>query len=661
MKFLCFLLCLVSFSCSGMWVLGTNTSMVNITPNIKTENLSAYLHAYYTLSDGTPHVILGFDGDYAQAWDVNLSNGVSRVFTMTNDPPGTHGIPREQAIVTYSNTLLVTATAMIFSGLWEFNPATGTSTRIATNTGQLVTSIGRAPDGAIFMGTYGTVRVDEWNPSNRVFRTWGFADDDLVGSGNFAYYINASVGYIYTTIRDGNDWYLSIIDRATSNKTHWWKSPAGTALTVSDGVDGKVYADVITNGQHGYFILTNGTPASISALAYAAAPKYEAFFEEPGVQRDFDNWDVLVPDWNIEVNATAYSVDDSIPSTSIRWKPAAGSVWSSVIETNNWLPVATGLDIVQPWTGNSLLWVTRGYGPVGSFVPGSAASVIGAYKRNSLRDVLQVGTDVYGAGYHRETWRLDSTQPWTRTPSVQDFTDDSFNPYTIDELGGKWHVVMALANGILYTASHHDRGSSGGSMHWYDPSNGTKAATNFSTSTADTPCDLKPSESGSKLVWLSFGGNVFVWDTATFTIVTNFTLGIALKKCVEYESGKLFGITSSNMLGFTTSGTILWSNNLPASAWSTEPTAYTIHYDRVTLGPDNQIYQVAGVPPLAYLYRINPATGSYAVVRQTTNSYRVMFDGGTAYLYGNANTWAINNLLVPTLNTLTVTTLNIGL
>lgn len=628
---------------------GTIPAMVNVTPDVKTEDLSAYLHAFYTLSDGTPHVILGFNGLYAQAWDVNLSNSVSRVFSMTNDPPGLSGQPLIPVVVTYSNTVLVQASANYFGGMWEFDPVALTSTRICTNTDKQCVSICRATDGVIFMGTFGTARVDAWNPANRAFWSYGFADTNLAGVGNYAYYITANSSYVYCVVRGGTpDWYLSIIDRSTTNKTLVWNDLTTTSLTLSEGLDGKSYAQVTTNGVVGYFILTNGTPVALSSAAFQAIPKYDAYYDEPGVDRDMDNWDTQTG-WQFDIDATAYSVQGSIPTASMRWKRTNDMTWLSVTETNNWLPVDASFDLIQPRLGTSeLLWLTHGYGPVGSFTPGGTASVLGPYKAQSSRDLLQVSTsEAYIAGYHLNTLRWNPSSSWTLTPSTADFAASTNNPYRNDETGGKYHSMLVRgSDGRIFNASRWGRNGVGGSLGWYNPTTGALGTErNSFTNEWDSPTDLKGAINNSKIVWSSWGSNIFVFDATTFTKDTNFTLmnNSSIQKIVEYQIGKMFGISGSNTLGFTTTGTLLYSNNLPAAPYNITPE--TTDYERITLGPDGYVWQTAG----GYLYRINPMDGTYVQVKQTTNNYKVTFTGdGSAYLYGGATVWKLSNLLQQT-------------
>lgn len=624
---------------------GTVPAMVDVTPDVKLEDLSAYLHAFYTLSDGTPHVVLGFDGIYAQAWDVNLSNGVSTVFSMTNAPfvsaADAFGVVQMSCITTLSNTLLVCSSAQRSNQFWEFNPVTRTSQMIFTNSDKLVPSICRAPDGVIFMGTFGMVNIDAWNPSNRTFWSYGRADTNLAGIGNYGYYLSANNTHVYCAIRGGDpEWYLSITDRATTNKTLFFNQAGTTDVTIYDGLDGKVYAATTTNSIRRYWALTNGTPANIPSLPAV----YDEYHEEPGMNRNMDNWDTTTG-WQFEIEATAYSVQGSVPTTSMRWKRTNDVSWSFVTETNSWLPGPGVYTLLQPRLNTSeLLWITRGSGPVGSFAPGVPASILGVYKAQSTRDVLQVSaTEAYIAGYHLNTLRWNPSLAWTFNPSTADFTAPTNNPYRMDASGGIYHSMLVRgSDGRIFNASRWERGGVGGSLQWYNPTTGAIGTErNLFTNSWDTPTDLKGAVGNSKIVWSSWQSNIFVFDAATFTKDTNFTLmnNSTVQKMVEYQSGKLFGISGSNTLGFTTTGTLLYSNNLPAAPY--DITSGTTDYERITLGPDNYVWQTAG----GYLYRINPADGTYVQVRQTTNNYKITFSGGDAYLYGSSTIWKLPSLL----------------
>jgi len=351
-------------------------------------------------------------------------------------------------------------------------------------------------------------------------------------------------------------------------------------------------------------------------------------------------------------------VDDSIPTATVAWQRTNQVEWDSVTETNGWLPGAASFDMVQSWTGNSLIWYSHGYGPVGTFTPGGSAAIIGPFKAQSTRDLLQVSsTEVYIAGYHLNTLRWNPAAAWTFTAS-SDFTNTSVNPYRNDETGGKYcSMLVRGSNGKIYNASRWDRNGVGGSLGEYDPSRGALATIRLDDEN-DTPTDLKAAVSSTKLVWSSYGdGEIRVYDVAVFAQQTNYTLGVGMvQKLVEYESGKMFGISGSNICAWSVlTGGLIYSNNLPATPYGI--TKETTDFERITLGPDNYIWQTAG----GKLYRINPVDGTYSVAVDSVSNLKTVFSGDDAFLYGGSVIYEIPDLLRGSINRLIVNgTLTIG-
>jgi len=642
------------------WQLNPSPTMTNAGIDIKVE-YQEYLNTFYRLSDGTPHVIIGFSGAMCQFWDVNLSNGVSRVLTVTNvnqsfvPDPSVGGLPGTCAL-TSSNTLVITTTAHLGASVYVYNPVSGALTRVGQNTGSSIPgacdeeeySTCVDPNGVVFMGTFGHAMVDSYNPSNGVFTSWGQLDTNLTGVGNYAYSVSANRNYIYGAIRDGYSWYLGIMERANTNKTLLWKGTS-TLVGVSDGTNGSIYVEQITNGAAVWWMFTNTVPVLVTNFSWTML---KSDYYKGNVDRDVNNWGTH-EGWDIESTYDLSSASGSIPSASMVWKPHSGTNWTTIVETNHWLTTAGSVDILQPWYDGSLFWVTHAYGPVGTFIPGGLTTILGPYKGTSVRDVLQVSpNEVYLAGYFEQTLRWNPSQPWTRTPLLPDYTSTNYNPYTCISVPGIYQIFLVRgSNGKIFCATRYDRDSVSGQLDWYDPTNGTVGYehTTFA-SNADGPNDLKPAEHSTKLVWASYGGNIFIWDAATFTQVTNFTVlgGQPIKKLVEYQNGKMFGISGSNLVAFTTTGTQLYSNHLPATVWGTAQSDAS-DYQRLTLGPDNYVWVLVNIPTVSTsLYRINPVDGTYTnLLTFSAGPDKIVFNGGDAYLYGSTKIYRIPNLLVP--------------
>lgn len=626
----------------------TNQARYTLGPGPFTvENLGSVLSAntqdrqamfVYTNSD--KHLLLYYDNlatlKYPfQLLDVNLTQSTWR---LTNGVPGR---PPIHAISLYPNGKIYLA-----SGdpgyFMEYDPITGNTRQIA----KLSQKNGQAQqigdDGWIYIGEEPWAAVDRYNPTNGLFQRLGNMDTNIY---QYAHTLGADSRYLYVSVGE-NPWFLVIYDTQTTNQNSYWEGQGDRASTVYHGTNGFwYYYRGATNGNK-YYILTNGVPTQIGLW-----PVVYPGNTHNGVVDNSGGITTFTSVFGIEVNLDDVYPDSSANQATVKWRNVGAVNWSSITATgfNNLLPVI--IKHLYAWDNNRLFGFATDYGPVFWYNLANATMTTMGYPQFSLYDTTFDGNVIYLSGYPDATLQYDTNLAWTLTTST---TNQALsNPSLISARFGKYHYYTTLgSDGFFYIGAHHERDSTGGELGWYDPINRTKGSLRTPFLNDDVR-DLKPALGGTKLVYSSNSGNLFVFDVASKQIDRIITPlpGIGpLDKVVEVAPGIIFGAAGSNVFKVNiTNGFVIYSSTLPGVAFSSPSTQAYDH--RLTFGLDGYMWMFIYANNTNTLYRINPSDGSYTkIVTNSLTTYgnnSVMFNGGDLYLYGGTNIYRIQGVLIP--------------
>ena len=600
----------------------------------------------YTNSD--KHLLLYYDNlatlKYPfQLLDVNLTQSTWR---LTNGVPGR---PPIHAISLYPNGRIYMA-----SGdpgyFMEYDPITGSTHQIA----QLSQKYGQCSqigdDGWIYVGEAVQGGVDRYNPNTGAFEYLGRMDSYSVGALQYAYTLGADTRYLYVGLGE-DPWYLAIYDTQEHTNVLYWKDQEDISGTICHGTNGFWYYYRGTTNGNKYYILTNGVPTQIGLWPVVyPGNKHNGVVDNSGGITTFTSV------FGIEVNLDNVYPDSSANQATVKWRNVGNTNWNSVTATgfNNLLPVI--IKHLYAWDNNRLFGFAADYGPVFWYNLANVTTTTLGYPQFSLYDTTFDGNVIYLSGYPDATLQYDTNLAWTLTTST---TNQALsNPFLTSARFGKYHYYTTLgSDGFFYIGAHHERDSTGGELGWYDPINRTKGSLRTPFLNDDVR-DLKPALGGTKLVYSSTTTNLFVFDVATKSIERTIVPlpGINMDKVVEVAPGIMFGATASNIFNVNiTNGSILYTKTISGVAFGSSGIKYPDH--RLVNGPDGYVWMFVHKTPNNVLYRINPSDGSY--IQILTNSLAtygdnsVMFNGGDLYLYGGANLYRIQGLLIPTGPTLT--------
>jgi len=627
-----------------------------------------YLKALVYLSNNTHHAFFGFRDPLVsthphQIWDVNLTDGTSRLINSTIGYPTQRGVgllsPGGGTNIMLFSSGSPDVEILTYDPVsFETNHYTFTSPERSFGSACL------GPDGKLYIGTYYRGKMYSYDPFTKTVKSdWGALDPDIViappvGSRSnewtsvytIAVMTNWVFGAMQSTGSDPNWWYLTATRLSDTNHTVIWKDDGktnNTTFRVYRNVDWtSCYLHQITNGVDKWWQLTNDVPVLL-----ASPPTYYTFGND--VNDEPTTWASTGAGgatWNVEILPDTYSVQGSVAYAAMRYKlTSEGEYRPTIVQNSGWIGAPVNIIGLKPWAGGKMLWMSAKYGPLGFLTPNVLTETPGIYKYISGYDLLvHSPTEVYLAGYYQATMKWDPTQPWSIEPFLGDYTSSSINPHTVYNGMGIDHYFLTEGSGKLFIGVSHTRTSQGGELGWYNLSNGTKGSNRLDLVSSWFECnDVKAALSGTKIVYLG-QTNVFVFDAVAFTIDSNFIVmgNQRLDKCVEYEPGKMFvigGEYGTNMCAFTTTGSLIWSNNLPIAPWGGNNDPFEgSYYHKMELAPDNHVW-VCGDDKL---YRIDPTTGSYTNVMNVANNYNVTWKNGDAYLYGDPVIHRVPNLLL---------------
>jgi hypothetical protein len=563
-----------------------------------------------------------------QLLDVNLTKGTTRVFNGAGKRLGSRGIAYRNGMLYYCNPNVYYN--LSYRSLFQrYNVATGETNLIAplTQYGGYLMEWG--DDGWLYIGSYGMqgswgtggADLARYHPDTGTLEDLGKVDPEHAAEYNsqYAYSLHADTNFCYVAL-GLLPWYLAVINTQTGDKTSFFAGTDTLGEIRRDADRLLWYRRSDSNRVTTYYLLSNGIPV---LTGYKAPPglidqqlrggvvdNAPAHTNLTGFNFDLD---LIYPDSSNNVATVGYATNGS-------------GIWNVVTASNFNLTAATIRRLYADGT-NLFIPVTFTYGPWLRYHPATSNVLRYGTAPYSMYDAVKRGNKWYVSGYTAATLEFDSARPWTLTKA--NIHDPSANP-------------RKLPDGLLYVAAYLERGGVGGEIGWYNPSDESYGSLRDPLAVSHhNPADFKPILGGSKFVYSTTGSILFVFDTATKTLLsTNAPLDTKSPgKVVEVANGVILGLSGTNMYRWDCStGSLVWSNNLNGTAFGSSIATVD---RRVELGPDGYVWAFIGT----VLNRINPADGSMTPIYTNNASQNVMFHGRDMYLYGGTKLYRVRGVL----------------
>ncbi len=595
----------------------------------KTNDGHRHLQMYYDTFGASPIDVVDIDLENAKVVKSSLERNVGRVGT------------RCHVFYPANNKMYIGSSDP--GSFSEFDPTTGATKYISAvkYKGAYHCEIG--DDGWIYIGqiTAGVVKgagLERYNPTTGVWQDLGVIDPAFNGALQYAYTLGADNRYVYISLGQ-LPWYLAVYDtQATSNKIKiYFKENGDTNSNISKGADGKWYYTKYHLGETPYkrmYKFENGIPVEVSST-----PVLDQWYQQSNVISDKSAFKQV---FNTEVNFDkANSNSENGGTVEISWKTDSGSWQSATV--NGLSQVARTIKRLYPWPGREdkfLGWASE-YGLVFLYDASSKDIQSLGYPTRSLYDAVFVGPIIYISGYTAITMKYDPSKPWTLSASTLDPKSTSVNPYIFYGQYGKYHYYSTLgSDGMLYIATHHERGSVGGEIAWYNLSSGASASLREPFLDYDVS-DLKSALNGTKIVYSSSKDKLFIFDVATKRIereITPIPGNMEIDKIFETEPGIIFGIYDTKYFKANIqTGEIIYIKDLGGRAFPGIPA-----YDRrLVKGPDGYAWLFIDDK----LSRINPVDGTIQKI-MTAPVSSFIFNGNDLYFYGGTTISRIRNILI---------------
>ena len=532
---------------AGVSLLTTSAQSAEPVPgvrgNLEVEDLGTPLHTRSTgggavvrdINTGDLHLLVimqayddihaGQDPPY-QIYDLNLATGKARLAT---------------GIVQRYGKIIVARSGKVYIGgqrpaaFNEYDLATGKS----KHCGKLVPfhwsgtqSVAEGPDGRIYAGLAGVVRVAIYDPKTGAIDLGPKMGEEGEGGARYVYTMAVTDDYVYCGIARVGDWWLVAYHPATKEYKEYFKPEAGEksgggVVTAKDGV---VYYG---RGQEAY-LCKDGAPVKTDLN-----PRRIKAWHDPNVY--------TLPEAKTELNLEI-DLSDVFPTNlnggevTVRWRKLGEETW----QTN----VTKGADVrpsvpkcLIPLPDGRLLGCAAFYGVFYTFDPKTRKTDLLGASTGSVYDVLPAGGKVYICGYKSFLSVYDPAQPWTFS-AANARTDRTVNPWMINR-GSESNTVLAVAaDGAVFFGGISERHHLGGAVVRYDPGNDEfkmlrEEFSKFAIS------DLIAINDGKRLA-ASYGREVVLMDPAAPAVLKR----VALPEDVP-DAGHLLDAGPGQVLGLT--------------------------------------------------------------------------------------------------------------
>ncbi len=531
--FLHFLICavVVFFGIRAGISNAANTAIEDL--GIQFQQLGSGPGSMFFDANGDPHWFVVFSGR-AQFIDVNLKTGEKRYFNIGKG--GLGGSPKALS----GNSLFV------FVGdscsVWQYDITAGTIKELkqagsnngcGNSTG--TQSAYTAADGMVYAGTAHRGTVYEIDPATGNIRDFGIVDPPAGNptcsgcASRMVSNIVVDANFIYTLMRDTstNSWWLAILNRSDGSLSASCDKdsllPSGKVAASVDGTQ-IWYNSYRIDNTNGQCPTTKGTPPPLRSW----------FFPSNVYSTDGDSYAQAASVFGVDIDASGVEVDTSnggISTLSYRY-PAGSGNWTQV--TQSILMKDAQIKRIKAKDDTNAYLIGGSYGP-NSIFNGSSSTVLGRTPQSTYA-ATPVGQYLYLSGYTANTYRYNTSLPWTvMGSSTQTFCNVSSpsNPCVAFAGMGKYHYYTKVAsNGNLYIASDYKRGNrGGGDIGWINPTSG---ATSYHALTCDAPSGFALLSDGKTIAYAgsgeagSFGctntvGKVYIFDTNTHTVTNSFS------------------------------------------------------------------------------------------------------------------------------------------
>ncbi|HEX2205228.1 MAG TPA: hypothetical protein VHG91_18105 [Longimicrobium sp.] len=583
------------------------------------------------LPSGEVHALLYYTlPDYAttpvQIVDVNLATGAARTVR------GVPGRPGPNATLLHSSGTLFLGTGEP-GWLMSYDFATGRADTLGPLADAQAQSMVEGADGAVYIGESTHATVQRYDPATRALTSLGVASDTGAYRLRYAYTLGADSGWVY--VASGQfPWYLAT--RPLDGPARWrfsLRSPAPSFLEVVRMRDG-LFARAETGSAARWYALRGGeavpmdtAPAPAPAgpvCPMVAAPAQKACQEEMEVVLDLAGAVPLDPSGNV----------------TVRWRGRGDTAWRRASAPLRREPYPIRWLFGAP--GRGLVGFGAFYGPVFTYDPASGRGATRGLPFVSVYHALPWRGSWFFAGYPEAVMRWDTAGAWTLTSAPFGADTVGLDPRLVTPIAGdssKYYYFGAWgADSVLYLGGHHERGSVGGSLAWYDPATGTSGE--LRAPFLDDDVDgLLALAGGTRLVYSSFrvsgggDGRLFLFDTRTRDTVRSFAPlpGSAhAGSIVEVRPGVVMGMVGDSVhprqvyVADVAAGRVLFRAPLAVRDRPWTPPRFP------QLGPDGWVWMTDGDT----IVRVDPADGSVERVMSAGAPSGLLWAGDDLYLYG---------------------------
>lgn len=496
----------------------------------------------------------------------------------------------------------------------EFDPTTGGLRTVGTSSDSTIYTGCRAPDGILYFGTHDDGMLIEYNPTTDTFADLGRMD--LEGPGyQYSYSLAADEDFVYVGLGQ-SPWYLGVYNRATGEKTLYFKNGGGSS-GVSVGVDGTVW--------YGNYKMVDGTPESGHVK-----PEMIPSYWQSGANSDHLTWPEEI---GYEIDLTDANPLPDAPA-KIRWRAANGTWLEHAAPT---LPLASQvLKRVYSFDATRLLIITAAYGPMALYTPSTGEIEILGWTDKSLYDAVEHDGLWHLSGYAGVTITWDPSQPWTVTPDNQITNGEITNPIYGCGIAKYHHYSAVGSDGLIYIGVTHERDSVGASLGWYNPA--TPGASVQRIREGLERWYPRGVAAVDSLIVMStqsmdgLDGELVVLDTTTKIVIDRQT---PLADLAYTSTGTIVRVSDTDLVGVigtaayrwnVASNTQVWRVTLPAAAMAGVSTIDR----RIEVAPDGKIYFFIGTK----IYALDPTDGAVVTVCNENVQGNVFWHQGQMYVYG---------------------------
>lgn len=512
----------------------------------KIATAAAITETYLLNYGGVKKIIISYRG--GQIVILNINSGTYQYFDTGNEKPWRPiYIASRNELVFLSNINPNIFKLDLTTGLTSFQTTTGV--QISSTTSPLQDRC-LGTDGNIYFGTTTDARVFRFNPVTNVITALG---QQYTGSSTYVYQLGADAGFTYALLRQGGNYWISIINNSTLAKT-----TVGLPTDLFKGGSISQYQD----GANIFWRLHLRTSVSTPDITKDFINGIETFGLSPLINLSITDQDGYLPYdyYNPETWPTLFGVDTDFGLidgaagySQLGYKLLIDPSFTTIDFTD-----VTKRDInvqsIEVDISNNLIGSSQSYAPLFKWNT-SSDTLDQIHPINlSVYGIMEyVGNKIFIGGYANKTYQWNPSTAW-------DFLVNPVNiPFNVTN--AYYHYFYAKSGDWVYSCQNRIRNDSGTVICMYNPTTEeiiTPDTSLLALLNAYQGSHLFTINDGNKLVLIGSpnGGDVFyprifVWDISLNKNIndltpTSFDLNIA-----SYVYGGGYWTGTDEFIGFT--------------------------------------------------------------------------------------------------------------